>query len=1176
MKQLTRYLPFIFAACLIPASSAFADADKDKDKDKDKKKRQASSSTLLRTSGSGPDPGKCTLGLAQKDLDANNARVRLFNIGSIAYGNGAEAQYIVPKASGHSPIYAMGIWIGGMVGDELRTAGSTYSNFEFWPGPLGSDGRPVNPDDCSAYDRLYKVSRSDIQNYEATGQATADLAEWPYDLGAPVIDGDGTEGNYDLAAGDRPDLIGDQAVWWIMNDVGNAHRRTQAAPIGVEVRVHAFAFNRADALGNTTFFKYNVTYKGVEPLTNTFLSIFSDPDLGDASDDFVGVDTTLSLGYVYNDTAMDNVYGPAPAAGYDFFQGPITEDGDTLGVTSFMYFINGGPDGTEDPGVAQEVYNVQQGFWSGGQSLTMGGNGFQTDGPRTKFAYPGDPVTGEFWSEVNNDGSGGRNQSGDRRLVVSTGPFTVQPGDSQDIVFGVLFAQAGDNLSSVTALRAADILAQTAYDADFDIPLPPPAPPLCNPNSSNAELHPGSGHCLYASELDGQAHLVWGYPSNSDNYLLAYDVPDRFLDEFELEDKTYTFEGFNIYRYPTSSFASDKRELVATFDVANGVTKVLDDVFDGDVGDFLPAVSARGTDSGIRYNLALSNLTNYTDYYYGISAYAYSPNSTPKILESAPTNITFRPSKIASTEGGSSLNSDFATEDSSAVTVTQSGQGVVYWRVVDPAAVTGASYTVEFKSLDEVAGPDGGVGAGKSAYTITRDSDGKVIIDGVDYFARTGDETPLGKDVMIFDGLAVTIDAPTPAFDAFQVVANAAGPLSPPAWGAANWPGFPGPVGVDPPSAVAIPTQQSTNNSNFGWFVHTWPNGNRASYAAFLGRTLQVTGGAGASFNGVGHIVPNDVEVRFTGNGKAWIKPGWSNATKGQVVDVPFEWWNVGTSPDASDDVRLVPFLFDIAEDGKWGLVYDALDPEGSAHWADHEVSGAFNDPWTDPVYVMHPTNDTPGQQGYEDAMAKYEELGAGAFDAGCSDWYYPSGNAKIPECDVWNYMSRTVFVLWNGGDVTKATGPESYLQSEPEIGTVFRITTTKPHQPGDVFRIVTAGMGRSTNDASVLEASIDDIGIVPNPYRGRSAYETGNEDRRVRFTNMPQTATIRVYTVSGTLVRTLYKDGPSPSLDWNLTTDSNLPVASGMYFLHIDVPGAGEKVMKFGVINRETNINIF
>ena len=209
--------------------------------------------------------------------------------------------------------------------------------------------------------------------------------------------------------------------------------------------------------------------------------------------------------------------------------------------------------------------------------------------------------------------------------------------------------------------------------------------------------------------------------------------------------------------------------------------------------------------------------------------------------------------------------------------------------------------------------------------------------------------------------------------------------------------------------------------------------------------------------------------------------------------------------------------------------------------------------------------------------MAKYEELGAGALAAGCSDWYYAPGAADVPECDVWNYLSRTVFVFWNGGDVSAATGPQDYVMSEPETGTVFQITTTKPHQPGDVFRIATAGMGRTAGDAGVLEASMDDIGIVPETATVVVRHtRTGNEDRRTRFTNMPRTAMISIYTVRGTLIRTLYKDGPSTSLDWNLTTESNLPLASGMYFIHIDVPGVGEKVMKFGVINRATDLSLY
>src|SRR5690606_33816933 len=181
-----------------------------------------------------------------------------------------------------------------------------------------------------------------------------DLREWPWELGAPVLaapgngiddDGDGlvdegTDGidndgdgliderdeqerrtdGYDFAAGDRPELIGDQALWWVMNDVGNTHAEWQTPPIGVEVRVHMFSFDRDNALGDVTFYKYTIIYYGDEPFEEVYLSAFSDPDLGDATDDYVGSDTTLSLGYVYNADNFDGGslgYGVAPpAVGY--------------------------------------------------------------------------------------------------------------------------------------------------------------------------------------------------------------------------------------------------------------------------------------------------------------------------------------------------------------------------------------------------------------------------------------------------------------------------------------------------------------------------------------------------------------------------------------------------------------------------------------------------------------------------------------------------------------------------------------------------------------------------------------------------------------------------------------------------------------------------------------------
>ena len=58
----------------------------------------------------------------------------------------------------------------------------------------------------------------------------------------------------------------------------------------------------------------------------------------------------------------------------------------------------------------------------------------------------------------------------DRRFLQSAGPFTLQPGAINYITVGVVWAR-GDNgpLSSVEAMKDADIMAQDLFDNCFDI-----------------------------------------------------------------------------------------------------------------------------------------------------------------------------------------------------------------------------------------------------------------------------------------------------------------------------------------------------------------------------------------------------------------------------------------------------------------------------------------------------------------------------------------------------------------------------------------------------------------------------------------------------------------------------------------------------------------------------------
>jgi len=118
------------------------------------------------------------------------------------------------------------------------------------------------------------------------------------------------------------------------------------------------------------------------------------------------------------------------------------------------------------------------------------------------------------------------------------------------------------------------------------------------------------------------------------------------------------------------------------------------------------------------------------------------------------------------------------------------------------------------------------------------------------------------------------------------------------------------------------------------------------------------------------------------------------------------------------------------------------------------------------------------------------------------------------------------------------------------------------------LYTFGTAGFATVNNDATTAENSLDLINVVPNPYYAFSGYETTRLDNRIKFINLPQACTISIYSVSGTLVRKFRKDNSLTYLDWDLKNTNNIPIAGGVYICHVDVPGVGERVIKwFGVL---------
>ena len=1107
-------------------------------------------------------------------LDINNVRARILNIGNL-FWRGDPFVYEVPKGGGANAIFTSAIWIGGYVGGQLRVAGDLYTREHFWVGPLDDNGAP--PADCSPYDRLYKVSRTDIQEYQVTGVTTPDLRDWPTGLGAPTFappgnglddDGDGETDEageqvyvldqplsqrigrtIDLAGGERPAIKGDQSIWWIMNDRSKESDDYATVPIGLEVHGMAYAFNTLGDLGNTTFYQYDLHYKGTEPFTEVHMGVFADLDLGNYTDDWIGSDTTLSLGYGWNsdneDEGADSYGTPPPAVGYDFFQGPVVPGLPTdtaqvgeqrvpgyknLGMTAFLRW----PGGYRSPSAPLDYYYYMLGRWREA-CITVGGWGIEWGEECTRFMFAGDPGREDsecqFWSQCNWDEAGADHPGTDGRFVMGTGPFTIKPGGSQQIAFGIVWARGKDNFDSVQKLKQADRLVQAAYDANFERPVPPNAP------------------LVTATPLDGEVILEWANAAESNNFFESYAGKDPFA---PMDDNMYRFEGYEVFQYANEQ--DQVGQSIAVYDVPNGVTRVIDG-FPGE----LNAVTARGTDSGVQNYHYIDGLTNYQRYVFGVQAYAYNDASLPKVYRGPVTRVEVIPARPSGELSQAAVAAVTANDASDFVGVREGiGDGIVTADIVNPGVLQDANYTVEFYEsassqravqlyheegnvMDSMVLPDAQrmKTSETSAVVITYDikRDGTVIFDG----STVVGGAPQRPDVVLADGLLFSVEGPSPGFRDFLMVANNAGPLDPPESAKFGWLGFPDPRGL---GSGTPGRQQSTANIRWGLnagFSHGG-YGPVSDGESFLGRVMR----GGGNFAALGVY---DYEMRFTqrcldtmdgytteDDCLAFVPPNWGHEIT--TMEVPFELWRtgIGTPDDPSDDVRLVAVVSECRAIGcNGGREAGVFDIGG-----DHAASSAANDPYTDWVYWYLPEDQTPGESGY---------LG----------WWSGQGTAV-------EIMARTVLIIDNGG-----TAPP-YPMEYPEVGSVIRIESTKPNHPGDVYTINTNGYGVRAFDLAEQRSRLAEIGIVPNPYKWSSAYEVNQVNDEARFTNMPDVATIRIFTLNGTLIKTIHKQSPDvATIPWDLKTDHGHPIASGLYLVHIDVPNVGQTSLKFAVVKEQS-----
>ncbi|WP_164682759.1 WD40/YVTN/BNR-like repeat-containing protein [Cyclonatronum proteinivorum] len=148
------------------------------------------------------------------------------------------------------------------------------------------------------------------------------------------------------------------------------------------------------------------------------------------------------------------------------------------------------------------------------------------------------------------------------------------------------------------------------------------------------------------------------------------------------------------------------------------------------------------------------------------------------------------------------------------------------------------------------------------------------------------------------------------------------------------------------------------------------------------------------------------------------------------------------------------------------------------------------------------------------------------------------------------------------------ATSPFG-LTVDPSEGDELRFFTVKPLTSADEFTFTIDGSNFPDVDLSEVEDPLSLIRVVPNPYLVTHVAEPRTGGRQLHFTNLPQQATIRIFSVSGRLLQTLRVDNPATESRyvWDMITSENRELSYGVYIYHVDAPGIGEKVGKFAVI---------
>jgi len=414
--------------------------------------------------------------------------------------------------------------------------GQLVGTAPFWsvnytPGPIiqGRAAFIAAPQDSSKY-RTYIITKN-------SKPGDKDYDEWPVQWGAPVT----PDGN--------PKLHGDVTAWTVYND---AHPEVHSfiemdaeelTNTDVEIHETIWGYDRANLLGQSLFFKWQIYNKGSTTLDSLIVAHWNDIDLF-ASQDYPYFSREHGFGYIFSPAKV--VGHIASAAAYILLQGPlkksvggegyafehIWEDHCNLPVTAFWGILD---DSYTRKNIGSLPENLQQLYY---YCTGRRHDGSPLRNPETgeavSYTFTGDPITQSGWSQHGSGGCGG---------ISASGPITLAAGDSVEIIYALIFASSQSNELTWNLLLGNSVQIRDFFVKGIDIPDIPEETPVAFALRRN-----------YPNPFNGETFIQYDVPQTAQVSIKIYNLRGEYIAElYQGERDAGTFD---VSFRPRASLAS--------------------------------------------------------------------------------------------------------------------------------------------------------------------------------------------------------------------------------------------------------------------------------------------------------------------------------------------------------------------------------------------------------------------------------------------------------------------------------------------------------------------------------------------------------------------------------------------------------------------------------------------